>query len=278
LRQCIGGYDVRGKWIALSIPRRIVTDLMYFSAGLPWIVAQRDMVLSEAQTARAAHPERPTWTALFVKAFAIVAGEFPELRRVYMRLPWPHLYEYETSAASVVVERDFGGEPGVMFVRIKEPDTMPVAQIGRLIRDGKTDGYANDPHVRLLLRIAALPLLLRRLTWWVALNLPRVRGNYLGTFGLSTVAALGTEILQPRSPLTTILTYGVIDDSGNVTVRAVFDHRVLDAMTMAKALGRLEDALNGPIAEELRTDAAPVAHSRMESSSARLASANLRGP
>jgi hypothetical protein len=246
---------VRGKWIALSIPRRIVTDLMHFSADLPWIVAQRVMVLSEARAAREAHPDRPTWTALFVKAFAMVAGEFPELRRVYMRWPWPHLYEYQTSAASVVVERDFGGEPGLMFVRVKEPDTIPVAQIGRLIRDGKTDAYAADPHVRLLLRIAALPLPLRRLVWWIALNLPRVRGNYLGTFGLSTVAALGTEILQPRSPLTTILTYGVIDDGGSVTVRAVFDHRVLDAMTMARVLRRLEDVLNGPIARELRGEA-----------------------
>jgi hypothetical protein len=246
---------VRGRWIALSIPRRIVTDLMHFSAGLPWIVAQREMVLDVARAAREAHRERPTWTALFTKAYAIVAGEFPELRRAYMRLPWPHLFEYQTSAASVVVERDFGGEPGLMFVRIKEPDTIPIVQIGRLIRDGKTDAYAADPHVRLLLRIAALPLPLRRLAWWIALNLPRVRGNYLGTFGLSTVAALGTEILQPRSPLTTILTYGVIDDRGNVTVRAVFDHRVLDAMTMAKALGRLEQVLNGAVADELRGDA-----------------------
>ena len=243
---------MRGKWVALSIPRRIVTDLMYFSAGVPWIVAQRAMVLSEAQAARETHPERPTWTALFVKAFAIVADEFPELRRAYMHLPWPHFYEYQTSAGSVVVERDFDGEPGLVFLRIKEPSTIPVVEIGRLIRDGKTDAYAADRHFQLLVRIAALPLPLRRLAWWIALNLPRVRGNYLGTFGLSTVAALGTEILQPRSPLTTVLTYGVIDDGGNVTVRAVFDHRVLDAMTMARALGRLEQILNGPVADELR--------------------------
>jgi hypothetical protein len=37
-----------------------------------------------------------------------------------------------------------------------------------------------------------------------------------------------------------------------VTVRVVFDHRVLDAMTLARALGRLEEILNGPIADELR--------------------------
>jgi hypothetical protein len=243
--------------VALSIPRRIVADLMYFSAGLPWIVAQRVMALGEARAARQAHPERPTWTALFTKAFAIVADEFPELRRAYVRLPWPHLYEYDVSAASVAVERRFGDEPGLAFVRIKEPGALPLVEIGRLIRAGTTDAHAASRHFQLTMSVAALPLPLRRMAWWTMLNLPRVKGNYLGTFGLSTVAALGTEILQPRAPLTTVLTYGVIDDDGTVAVRAVFDHRVLDAMTMARALNRLEDVLNGPIADELRGGAKP---------------------
>jgi hypothetical protein len=226
---------------------------MYFSSGLPAIVAQRPMVLGEARAAREAHPGRPTWTALFTKAFAIVAGEMPELRRAYVALPWPRLYEYRGSAANVAVERRYGGEPGVAFVHVKEPATLALVEIGRLIREGKTDAYADSRYFRLMTGIAALPLPLRRMAWWIALNLPRVRGNYFGTFGLSTISASGTEILQPRAPVTTVLTYGVIDGDGRVTVRAVFDHRVLDAMTMARALNRLENVLNGPIAEELRS-------------------------
>lgn len=246
---------MRGRWISLSIPRRIVADLMYFSKGMPWIVAQRAMTLRDVRMARDAHPERPAWTALFAKAFAIVAEDIPELRRVYMRYPWPHLYEYDTSAASVVVERDFDGERGLLFARIKRPDAQSLVEISRQIRNGKGDEFVKDRHVRLLLRLASMPLLIRRAAWALALNIPRVRGNHLGTFGISTVAEHGMQIIQPRSPLTVIVTYDTIDDDGNVNVRAIFDHRVLDAMIMARALERLESVLNGAIAAELRAGA-----------------------
>jgi len=248
---------VRGKWVALSIPRRIVTDLMYFSVGLPWIAVQRELTLRGAIAARQAHAARPSWTALFTKAYALVAAEFPELRRAYVRLPWPHLYEYRGSAASVAVERSFDGEPGVAFVHIGDPASLPVEQIGRLIREAKLDSFAETKKHRLMVRVAGLPLPLRRAAWWFALNLARVRANYFGTFGLSTVSSIGADILQPRAPLTTVVTYGVIGGDGSVTVRVIFDHRVLDAMTVARALRRLEEILNGPIADELRGGARP---------------------
>src|SRR5262249_50217464 len=36
---------------------------------------------------------------IFSKGFAIVASETPELRRAYITLPWPHLYEYPRHCA-----------------------------------------------------------------------------------------------------------------------------------------------------------------------------------
>ena len=39
--------------------------------------------------------------------------------------------------------------------------------------------------------------------------------------------------------------------AGDVDVRVVYDHRVLDGATVARALGRLEEVLTGPIVEEL---------------------------
>ncbi len=41
------------------------------------------------------------------------------------------------------------------------------------------------------------------------------------------------------------------DDEGNVNVRIVYDHRVLDGATVARALARLEEVLTGEIAVEL---------------------------
>jgi hypothetical protein len=37
-----------------------------------------------------------------------------------------------------------------------------------------------------------------------------------------------------------------------VTVKIIYDHRVLDGRTVARALGTLEEILQGPIAAELK--------------------------
>src|SRR5262249_35064020 len=87
---------------------------------------------------------------------------------------------------------------------------------------------------------------------WLALNLPRVRPKLFGIVGLSVYSSLGAESLHPLSPLTTSLNYGVIDRDGKVWVRLVCDHRVFDGATAARALGRLEEVLTGPILAELR--------------------------
>jgi hypothetical protein len=103
-----------------------------------------------------------------------------------------------------------------------------------------------------------LPTLLRRMLWWIALNIGRYRANYFGTFALSTVSSLGADLLEPRSPLTTLLTYGVMSGEGRMAVRIIFDHRVLDGATAARALKRLEETLQNKIAAELRAQATTV--------------------
>ncbi|HEY0438608.1 MAG TPA: 2-oxo acid dehydrogenase subunit E2, partial [Xanthobacteraceae bacterium] len=63
---------------------------------------------------------------------------------------------------------------------------------------------------------------------------------------------LGADLLHPVGPWTTLLTYGPLRADGTVEVRIIFDHRVLDGATAARALARLEEVLNGPILDELR--------------------------
>ena len=87
---------------------------------------------------------------------------------------------------------------------------------------------------------------------------PRVSlAIHFGTFALSVYSSLGAESLHPLSPLTTTLTYGPIGRDGRADVRLVYDHRVLDGATVARALARLEAALTGPVLGELR-EAAPA--------------------
>jgi hypothetical protein len=96
-----------------------------------------------------------------------------------------------------------------------------------------------------------LPRPLRRALWWVGLNWGRQRANYFGTFGLSVYSALKAESLHPLSPVTTLLNYGPISPGGDVDVRIIYDHRVMDGATVARVLGRLEEILNTVIVEEL---------------------------
>ena len=55
------------------------------------------------------------------------------------------------------------------------------------------------------------------------------------------------------SPLTTTLNYGVIAADGSVDVRIIYDHRVLNGSTVARALASLEAELTGPTLAELRS-------------------------
>src|SRR6202011_12683 len=89
------------------------------------------------------------------------------------------------------------------------------------------------------------PRPVRRLVWWFGLNAwGRKRANYMGTFGVSVYGGLGAASLHPLSPLTTTLNYGVIAADGTVDVRLIYDHRVLDGATVARALEELEWVLN----------------------------------
>jgi pyruvate/2-oxoglutarate dehydrogenase complex dihydrolipoamide acyltransferase (E2) component len=237
----------------------MVADLMHFAAGVPTVPVQRRMHLAPVVAARNAAHDRPSWTAIFTKAYAQVAAEFPELRRAFVKFPWPHLYEYPTSAANVTVEREYEGERAVLGFRIKDPASQSIAQLSRQLRHAATAPVGSIKTFRRALKVAGYPRLVRRLLWWLALNIGRQRANYAGTFAVSVYSGLGAESLHPLSPWTTLLNYGVIAPDGACDVRIIYDHRVMDGANVARSLARLEEVLCGPIVEELRGGVANAA-------------------
>jgi hypothetical protein len=101
----IDNSGMRGRRIALSPPRRLLTDLSPLSHGFP-----RATLLARINVAALMEPRdraRIPWPVVFAKAYALVAAGSPPLRRVYVKLPWPHLYELPQSVASIIVERDW---------------------------------------------------------------------------------------------------------------------------------------------------------------------------
>jgi hypothetical protein len=243
------------KPIRLTPLRRFVCDFLEAAHGVPTVPTQRRMKLGNLRAAREAHPARPPWTALFTKAYSLTALEVPELRRAYVKIPWGHLVEYEGSVASFAVEREYRGERGIFFGRIRKPERRTLTDITNIIRELQNGPIEENPDFRRTLWMCSLPGPLRRLAWWVGLNYGRQRSNYVGTFGVSVYSALGAESLHPIAPVNT-LNYGVISPDGEVDVRLTYDHRVMDGATVARALARLEVVLNTTILDELHRDAA----------------------
>jgi hypothetical protein len=242
-----------GRYIPLSLPRRFITDLVHFARQVPTVPVERRLNIGAVVAARAAASPRPSWCAIFTKAYAFVAAARPELRRAYLPLPFAHLYEHPANVASVAVERRLGDEDAVLFGHINRPEIKALADIDHQLRRFKEEPLGRISPFRRALTLSRLPRPLRRLVWRVGLYLSgRKRAQYLGTFGVSVYAGLGAASLHPLSPLTTTLNYGVIGADGGVDVRVIYDHRVMDGATLARALADLERVLTCEILAELR--------------------------
>ena len=225
---------------------------MRFSKNIPRITVQRRMNLGPVVQARKGLDPRPSWTAIFLKSYALLSQETPDLRRAYVKLPWPHLCEYPSSIASLAYEREHGGERVVLLDRIKRPESRSLDQLARKIRASQSRPVMQVKEFRRALGMARAPGPIRRFLMWLGLNIGRQRPNYFGTFQLSVYSGLGAESLTPLTPLTTLLNYGRIDEHGSVDVRVHYDHRVMDGANVARALERLEVIMNTEVVDELR--------------------------
>ncbi|NUQ16888.1 MAG: acyltransferase [Sphingomonas sp.] len=243
---------MRGKPKNISLRRRLICDLMRASMDVPFVSLSRSLNIRPLLEARTGTMAPAGWAAMFVKAFALVARDEPILRTVYAKWPWPMLYELPTSVASVAIARVEDGEECVMPQRIAAPEAMALAAVDAEIRRAKTAPIEDVPMFRKIMRATRLPLPLRRLSWAIGLNFARQRGNWFGSFAVSSVAAYGGGELHPITPGPFIVSYGMVEADQTIHVVIRWDHRVTDAAPIARVLTRLEQVLNAEIAAELR--------------------------
>ncbi|KRR01375.1 hypothetical protein [Bradyrhizobium valentinum] len=245
---------MRGTVRKITLPRRLVADLMHASIRVPFVSLTRPLTIRGLLEARGQAAQRPGWAAIFVKAFALVAKEEPILRTLYVKWPLPAFYELPRSVAMVAIARVEHGQDCVLPQKVAAPDEMPLAEVDALIRHAKTAPINEVPAFRKILRTTRLPLPLRRLFWAIGLNFGRQRANYFGSFGVTSVAAYGAGQLYAISPGPFVLSFGVEKPDQTIDVVLRWDHRISDAAPMARALNRLEQVLNGEIAAELRAN------------------------
>ena len=245
---------MRGTVRKITIPRRLVADLMHASIRVPFVSLTRPLNVRSLLEARGQAADRPGWAAIFVKAFALVAKEEPVLRTLYVKWPLPAFYELPRSVAMVAIARVEDGQDCVLPQKVTAPDEMPLSAVDALIRHAKEAPIDEVPAFRKILRTTRLPLPLRRLFWAIGLNFGRQRANYFGSFGVTSVAAYGAGELHAMSPGPFVLSYGVVKPDQSIDVVLRWDHRITDAALVARTLNRLEQVLNTEISAELRAN------------------------
>lgn len=237
----------------LSLPQRYLCDLIHFARQVPTVPVQRRMRLGAVAAARAAAGARPSWHAVFTRAYALLAQAWPALRRTYLSFPTPHYYEHPVSIAAVALERRCLDEEAIFFAPISQPETLPLADLDHQLRQFKDQPLEKIGSFRRSLQLTRWPWYVRRWVWWLILKASGCKkAQTLGTWMVSAFPALGAEPLHPLSPLATTLSFGVVAADGSVDVRITYDTRVLNGPTVARLLEELERLLTHEIVAELR--------------------------
>ncbi len=232
-----------GRSVPLSPARTFIADLSEAARRMPQGVIGRRIDVSAVVAARKRAPKPIPLTAFFIKAWAECARDLPELRRSYVTLPRPRLYEHPFSVASLMVEREVDGAKALFPARIKAPAERSLAEVAEDIATAASAPVGNLPRNREILLVSRLPRPIRRLLWWYVFNVPRHRQHYVGTFGVSAIGHLGASIFVPVSPAGTFLGYGPIAADGTVDITLGFDHRAMDGAVVARGMALLEDKL-----------------------------------
>lgn len=249
---------MRGTRRKISLPRRFIIDFMHASVGVPAISFSRVIDVSPYLEARAKAAYRPGWAAAFVKAFAIVAKEEPVLRTLYVKLPWPHFFEIPHSIAMVAVARTENGEEFILPEAVPKPEQRSLLEIDAQIRRARKAPLEEVPAFRKIMAVTRLPWPLRRLSWLIGRNVGRMCANNFGNFGVTSVAAYGPGDLRAMSPSGFLVSYGVVGPDRRIDVSLRWDHRITDAVAIARVLARLENVLNTEISQEMLTSCAKI--------------------
>ena len=116
---------------------------------------------------------RISWVALFVKAYGLLAADIVELRQSYMCWPWPHIFQHEHSVAMVAVNRSTPTGDRLFWGRFTAPEKQTLIEIQTQLDDYKHGQI--EKTFRRQMRVSKFPTPLRRLAWWMSLNLSAVR-------------------------------------------------------------------------------------------------------
>lgn len=239
--------------VKLSNGRRLVDDVIRTATRMPIAGISGDFDIREvAQLRRQVRP-RIAWNVIYMKAYAQVSREIPELMQGYATFPWAHLHQHHEPVCMMTISREHEGKERLFFARFCRPDHFSLTELQE-----QFDRYRKHPileikQFRHQIRFAATPGLVRRFAWWSLFNVwPEKRASHMGTFGMSISGHNGVYGNRHLGPNTTTLGVDPFPRNGLGRVLLTFDHRVLDGAPASRVLVRLQHMMNTSIARELR--------------------------
>ncbi len=241
-----------GRRIRLSPTRKFVVEYLRYSAKVPSQPLMRICDFERVAELRKNSSVRIGWSAIFIKAFALMASRDPQLGRCFMSWPRHHLYEHPHQGCRIAVNRTLDGEECLFFYRIERPEDLSLVEIQKLIDHAQNAPVEEFPLFSRYQTFGRMPSLLRRIVWWLSMNTSGSwRASLTGTFGLTTVAALGSTSVHPPTLGNIVLTSGALTSEGTMRVTFVYDHRVHDGGTIAKAIKEFENVINTEILNDV---------------------------
>lgn len=243
----------RGKRLALSNGRRLIDDVTRIAARIPAVGISGQFDLKSLDKLRRQSRPKISWNVLYLKAYALVAAENPELGQVFVNFPWPHVYQHHSVVGMMTINREFEGNDRLFFARFNNPQLESLASIQEKYDHFRRTPVTDIRQFRHQIRFAKMPRLLRRLGWWVMFELwPEKRASHVGTIGMSFSGYRGVYGNQHLGPLTSILGIDPFPADGVARSVLTFDHRILDGIPAADVLQKIHQRLVGQVQTELQ--------------------------
>jgi len=246
------GTMAKGKRIRLTNGRQLVDDVISIAQRIPSAGIGGVFDLGAIGHLRRLTRPKISWNVLYMKAYALVATKMPQLNQVYVRFPWPHLYQHDSVVCMMTVIRQYQGEDRLFFARFNDPQNCSLNDLQQRYAHFMEAPIEEIRQFRHQIRFAQCPRLLRWLGWRIMFDWwPAKRASHVGTIGMSFSGYRGVYGNRHLGPLTSILGIDPMPRKGIGRLTLTFDHRVLDGIPAALTLESIQQHLQQQIKMEL---------------------------
>ena len=118
-----------GKRLRLTGNRQLVDDVLRIASQFPSAGLVGDFDASEIARLRRKTRPKISWNVLYMKAFAIVADNVPQLRQIYVNSFFPYLYQHHDNVCMLTINREYENEERLFFARFNNPQEESLADL-----------------------------------------------------------------------------------------------------------------------------------------------------